>query len=365
MKKCRLRVAILVVLTAVSWMTFGMPSVTLGQNTDTKKEELKKEGAKETIKEEPVNMDAIVARWGDRVIKEGDVRKEMDKNAPYILYPARSVSELPKEEQMQYRRKMLNFIIDRRLIQDSAGELKVVVNDEDTSKGIADIKKHFPDEQAFASALKQQQMTAKDLESDIRRDMTIRKVIDTVTATTPTVTEQEVANYYKENPERFKQPEEVWASHILVSADKNASIADREAARKKIEALRKRLLAGEDFAQLAKDNSDCPSGKRAGGDLGWFKRGRMLKEFENVAFALKLGELSDIVETPVGYHIIKVHEKHAERVISLEEVKGDLRRDLITKKKGEVFERWLTERKKQVVFTNQEDKDIPKEEVKK
>jgi peptidyl-prolyl cis-trans isomerase C len=141
--------------------------------------------------------------------------------------------------------------------------------------------------------------------------------------------------------------------------DKSASSADREAARKKIEALRKRLLAGEDFAQLAKDNSDCPSGKRSGGDLGWFKRGRMLKEFENAAFALKPGELSDIVETPAGYHIIKVHEKHAERVISFEEVKGDLRQDLIMKKKGEVFERWLTERKKQVVFTNQEDKETP------
>lgn len=351
--------AFMVILTVVSWVTFCMPSVTLGRNTETEKEEVKKEESKETTKEGPVNMDAVVARWDNRVVKEGDVRKEMDKNAPYILYPAHSVSELPKDEQIQYRKKMLNFVIDRMLIQDAAGELKVVVTDKDIRNGIDSIKKRFPDEQAFASALKQQKMTEKELESDLRRDLTIKKVIDTVTVTTPTVTEQEISNYYKENPERFKQPEEVWASHILVNVDKNASSADREAARKKIEALRKRLIEGEDFAQLAKDNSDCPSGKRSGGDLGWFKRGRMVKEFENAAFALKPGELSDIVETPFGYHIIKIHGKHPERVIGLDEVKGDLHQELIMNKKGEVFDKWLAERKKQVVFTNQDDKETP------
>ena len=110
---------------------------------------------------------------------------------------------------------------------------------------------------------------------------------------------------------RIKKPEQVKASHILVKVDAGADEAKKAEARKKIQEIQQKVKAGGDFEALATENSDCPS-KAKGGDLGFFERGQMVKPFEEAAFALKPGEVSGIVETQFGYHIIKVQEKKDE-----------------------------------------------------
>ena len=138
--------------------------------------------------------------------------------------------------------------------------------------------------------------------------MMIDKMMEAELATTTVATEAEAKDFYDKNPDKFKQGEGVRASHILVMANESADEATKKKARAKIDAVLKRVSAGEDFAVLAKENSEDGS-KDQGGDLGFFTKGQMVPAFDEAAFALKPGEISDVVTTQFGYHIIKVVEQ--------------------------------------------------------
>ncbi len=138
-------------------------------------------------------------------------------------------------------------------------------------------------------------------------------------------TEGEVSEYYElHKDERFTDPEEVKARHILVQIPAGANDAAKSAARKKAADLLARAKAGEDFAALASANSDDPGSAKSGGDLGFFPRGRMAPPFEEAAFTLPAGALSDVVETPFGLHIIKVEEHRAGGVRPLDTVRDQI-----------------------------------------
>ncbi|MBI5640425.1 MAG: peptidylprolyl isomerase [Nitrospirae bacterium] len=150
------------------------------------------------------------------------------------------------------------------------------------------------------------------------------------TAKDISVTDKDIEIYYKTHQDEFKVKEQVLARHILVKVDADASEEDKKKARTKAEDLLKRVKAGEDFAKLATEFSDDPSAKTKGGDLGYFSRGRMVKEFEDAAFALKPGDISDIVTTKYGYHIIKVTDKKGEETLPLESImKERIRKKLL------------------------------------
>jgi len=143
------------------------------------------------------------------------------------------------------------------------------------------------------------------------------------------ISADQVRAYYDANKDKeFKQPEQVQARHILIAADASAGPAVRDAAKAKAEKLRKEIVGGADFAELAKKNSDDPGTKDKGGDLGWFGRGQMVKAFEDTAFAAKPGEVSDVVESQYGYHIIQVMAKRPEKVQELSEVQDKIQADL-------------------------------------
>jgi peptidyl-prolyl cis-trans isomerase C len=123
------------------------------------------------------------------------------------------------------------------------------------------------------------------------------------------VSEEDVKAYYESHKDEFKTPEMVRSRHILIKTDPSASDNDKKKAKEKAEEILKKIKAGEDFAKLASDVSDDTGSKPKGGELGFFPKGRMVKSFEDAAFSLKPGEVSGIVETQFGYHIIKVEEK--------------------------------------------------------
>ncbi len=143
------------------------------------------------------------------------------------------------------------------------------------------------------------------------------------------VTDEDMESYYKANMDTFKQPEMVRARHILIKVDKSASEEEKAKAKEKAEGILKRIKAGEDFAKLAKEYSDDPGSKANGGELGFFARGRMVEPFEEAAFALKPGEVSGVIQTDFGFHIIKVEEKKAAGVEPFEEAKEKVRSQLM------------------------------------
>jgi peptidyl-prolyl cis-trans isomerase C len=144
-----------------------------------------------------------------------------------------------------------------------------------------------------------------------------------------TVPENEIKAYYDSHPDEFKKPEMIRARHILVKVEPSASQQDKEKAKVKANDILKKIKAGDNFEKLADDQSDDPGSKSKGGDLGFFSRGRMVKQFEDAAFSLKPGETSGIVETQFGYHIIKVEEKKDTSTEPFDAVKDKISQKLI------------------------------------
>jgi peptidyl-prolyl cis-trans isomerase D len=145
------------------------------------------------------------------------------------------------------------------------------------------------------------------------------------------VPEDELRKYYAENAQRYTAPEERRASHILVKADKSASAADREKAKAKAETLLAEVRKSPtSFAEVAKKNSDDPGSAEKGGDLDWFSRGAMVKPFEDTAFTLKQGEISNVVQTDFGYHIITVTGVRGGDKRPFEAVRGEIENEIKT-----------------------------------
>lgn len=155
------------------------------------------------------------------------------------------------------------------------------------------------------------------------------------------VTEDDIQLYYKMKQDEFRKPEMVRARHILVKVDKNDSEDDKKKAKEKAEELLKRIKAGEDFAKLATEFSDDRSSKPKGGDLGFFPKGKTVKPFEDAAFSLKPGEISDVVESKFGYHIISVEEKKDESLQPLEELKGKIKQKIFEERRASMTKDYM------------------------
>jgi peptidyl-prolyl cis-trans isomerase C len=143
------------------------------------------------------------------------------------------------------------------------------------------------------------------------------------------IPEEDLKKYYDSHKDEFKTPEMVRVRHILIKVDESAPEKDKKAAKKKAEGILKKIRSGEDFAKLAEEVSDDPGSKQKGGELGFFPRGRMVKSFEDAAFTLKPGEVSGLVKTQYGYHIIETEEKKAAAIKPFDEVKENIRQKLI------------------------------------
>ncbi len=250
---------------------------------------------------------------------------------------------------MQYQDKMRQDALDRliaeQLLEEKIKEKNITVSDKEVDEKISQLaaqqKLTVDDLKALLEAYGK---SIDDLKEQTRQGTAYEKLIDIESAGKINATEQEAQKYYEKNPEQYKIPEQVKASHILISTrptepNSNPTEVNTEA-KAKAETLLKQIKDGADFAELARTHSTCPSGKN-GGDLGYFTRGKMVPEFEKAAFALDVGKLSGIVETPFGYHIIKVTDRKKATVVSFEEAKDSIIQLLKQQKQGEFINDYI------------------------
>ena len=219
----------------------------------------------------------------------------------------------------EIKKTVLETLINRELLFQESRKTGIHIKEEVIQDQLESVKKRFPNQAEFKKALKQMKLIENDVKSQIGRALAIRELINKQIIQKIVITDQESRVSYDTRPEAFKQPEQVRASHILAEVKPNADKSEKSKAMEKIKKVQKQLGEGEDFAGLAKKYSDGPS-KTKGGDLGYFKRGQMVKPFEDAAFALEPNQVSDIVETDFGYHLIKVFDKRPGRVLPYEEV---------------------------------------------
>jgi peptidyl-prolyl cis-trans isomerase C len=249
------------------------------------------------------------------------------------------------DQQKEFEKQALTQLVSAELLYQAGQKLEIKDIDKQIDAKIAQGKAKFANEQDFAKAMKDLDLEEKDLKDYTRRDLTISNFIEKSIAPKAAVSEEDARKFYDQNPDKFTKPETIKASHILLGVDQKASADEKKAAREKAEKLRKELAGGADFAALAKANSTCPSSQQ-GGDLGFFGKGQMVPAFENAAFALKPGEISDVVETQFGYHIIKLTEKSAAEKVEFKEVKPRIDEFLKNQKIGAAVNDYLTESRK-------------------
>ena len=252
---------------------------------------------------------------------------------------------IPAERRDEVLRGALDQLLTYAVLKQEAAGRKLPVTDADVDAQVAQMQKQFPSEAEFNKALAARNTTVAQLKADARVDMQINKMMEAELASTVAATEVDAKDFYDKNPDKFKQGESVRASHILVMANENADEATKKAARAKIDAVLKRARGGEDFAALAKEHSQDGSAAQ-GGDLGFFQRGRMVPAFDQAAFALKPGEISDVVTTEFGYHVIKLIERKEASAVPYDQVKPQIVEYLSNQKKQQRVDAFIQETKK-------------------
>ena len=205
----------------------------------------------------------------------------------------------------EMKRQIVDFFVVNTLLTEEIKKRKIRVSDKEIKEATNNLKSSLPPGTSLEEMLKKNKMTKKDLRQKIETGLSVRKLVAMQLAGKGTPSDKEIDEFYKKNPDKFKIPELVHARHILVTVDKTDDAAAKAKKKEKAEGIRKQLVAGGDFAQIAKTSSDCPS-KNNGRDLGEFPRGQMVKPFDDAAFSQKKGEIGPVVETDFGYHVIQV-----------------------------------------------------------
>jgi peptidyl-prolyl cis-trans isomerase C len=231
---------------------------------------------------------------------------------------------IPPDERDRVYRGILDNMIGYRLMIQEAKARKITVSDTDVDAQVAQIRAQFPSEAQFQQALTAQKTTLDAVRNDTREGMSADKLVETEIGGKIAVKPEAVTDFYQKNQDKFQQGPRVRASHILIGIPQGADAAAKQQAKVRADALLKDLKAGKDFAATAKANSQDPGSAPNGGDLGYFEQGQMVPPFEQAAFALKPGEMSEVVESQFGYHIIKVADRQDSRVVPLEEAKTQI-----------------------------------------
>jgi peptidyl-prolyl cis-trans isomerase C len=245
------------------------------------------------------------------------------------------------EDPVLYRQALQQAIV-RELLAQEAMRRKITANDAQVEQAYNQARAQFKDDKAWAEMLKGQGWDPQSFRNELRVHQTIQVLLAKVAEEANVLaTDQEAQAFYDSHPAVFDTGERVRASHILVRIPQGASGPGKEELRKKAEALLQRVRAKEDFATLAKQSSEDPGSARNGGDLGAFGRGQMVPPFEQAAFALKPGEISGLVETPYGFHIIKVTERIPARKLSFAEVKERLKLEMAQQKRQRAQQTYL------------------------
>jgi peptidyl-prolyl cis-trans isomerase C len=287
----------------------------------------------------PAQLPDVVARVNGEDVKKAELEQAIKS------MEGRAGQPVPPERRDEIYRGALDQLVVLTLLKQESKSKGVKVDDAEIDQQVQQLKGQFPTPEAFETALKQRGMTLDGLKSEARSEIGVNKLMETAVANVPGPTDAEAKDFYEKNPDKFKQDEQVRASHILVRVAPNADAKTKAHAKAEIDDVLKQLKAGGDFGKLAQQHSQDGSAAQ-GGDLGFFPRGQMVPEFEKVAFSLPVGQLSGIVTTQFGYHILKVTEKKPPRTVPFEEAAAQIKQFLEQDKKQKAADAFIETLKK-------------------
>jgi peptidyl-prolyl cis-trans isomerase C len=233
---------------------------------------------------------------------------ELDRLVRFYMSHGMTMEEV-KKNLPKLEEKALEQAIGAKLLLERASQIELPVTSADIDAEVQKVVTQVGGEENYRKALEAQHITEAEFRRELEKGARVNMLVNQACAHVADPTEDEVAAFYEAHKAEYVEEPKVLCQHILVKSESGDLPEAKSAAFEKIRAIRERIMAGGDFAAEAKANSDCPSGQE-GGSLGWFGRGMMVPEFDKAAFDMKKGEVSDIVTTQFGYHIIyKADEK--------------------------------------------------------
>lgn len=284
-------------------------------------------------------VDRIVAEVNGEIILYSELRER--------VFQMRAMGALENMDVKESEALVLESIIDEKLIIQVGKEDELVVTERELDQTVDGFRKRSNmSEQEFEKALESEGLTIERYRKMLEEQLLARKVISREVRSQVQLTENDIIEYYEKHIDEFKTTPVIQVRHIILLVERKQTGQYAANALEKIARIRKEILEGLDFAEAAKMYSEGPSAPD-GGDLGKVMPGSMVKPFEEAAFALKPGEISDIVRTKFGFHLIKVETKKESKKVPLEEVKPEIEQKIFQKIVAEVREEWLKRIKRQ------------------
>jgi peptidyl-prolyl cis-trans isomerase C len=281
------------------------------------------------VAEQAAATDIAVSVDG-KIFKKSDLERNVEDRIKMLK------DKIPADKQKEFRedlkKRLVNAFIMRTLLINEITKNKIEVNDQEIKSATDKIKATLPPNKKLDEFFKENMITKEDIVLGIK----IEKYVNLQVGKKAKPTQKEISKFYKDNTKKFIAPESVHVRHILVAVNKGDNDKIKAEKKEKIENLRKQLLKGDNFAEVARKNSDCPS-KEAGGDLNFIRRGQTVKPFEDAAFSQEKNVIGPVITTEYGYHIIQVLDRKPARTIALDEVKDKISAYLERQKKSEAL----------------------------
>jgi peptidyl-prolyl cis-trans isomerase SurA len=308
-----------------------------------------KETTATTIKQEipeapkkPRNItNAIAAIVNDDIITLNEVNKE----AQPAITEAEKKGSVSDANKSQIRRTSLDRLIEKRLTEQKIKELNIRVSEEEVRQAIDDVRKQnsIPTQEALIAALAGQGLSFDQYRAQLQEQIEKLKLVSMEVRAKVHVGESEAREYYTSNLAKYTDEESFRARHIFFKTGEKATKEEIQQAKNTALSVLADAKLGKDFAELAKQFSEDPAARKDGGDLGSFKKGDMQPELEKTILSLKQGEVSELVTTQIGFHIIKLETRTAGVTKPFESVKAEIEEILYRKKSEERFSQWAKE----------------------
>lgn len=270
---------------------------------------------------------------------------------------------LPKDElgrQMDTLvKRAREHAIGTRLLLDEVKRRHVQVPEAEVDASVAAMARKAGGDAALDAMLARQHLSREQLRASIRAGKQLDQLIARVTSAEPEPSEADLQAHYEKHADRYATPDQVQVRHILLKPAGSGE-ADRAAVRSRLQALKRQLEEGEDFGELAAAFSECPSGKEAGGSLGWVGRGTTVPEFDELVFDMEVGAISDVLETGLGFHLVEKLDEQEGEPVPFEEVKERIRDLLRHERRGHALTRFVDRlREAAVIEEDDEDEQTP------
>lgn len=308
--------------------------------TDVLKTEKPKPSPELPKKPEKVT-NAIVAIVNDEII----TLHELKSASLTAVTEAEKKGPLNEADRRNILRSTLDRLIEKKLTEQKIKELNIRVSEEEIRQAIDDVRKqnNMPSQEALIKALAAQGLSLDQYRSQLKDQLEKLKLVSMEVRAKVQVGETEMREYYAANQSKYSEEETFQARHIFFKTGEKATPDDIKRTRTTALAVLADAKSGKDFAELAKKFSEDPAARKDGGDLGSFKKGDMQPELEKAILALKPGEVSSLVTTPIGFHIIKLEARIPGTIKPFESVKAEIEEILYRKKSEERFSQWASE----------------------